>query len=288
MSGLWVWGVDYQNQPLLDAWWTAGWTAQNKDYIQVPQNNYLAGGFPANLTYVTLTGSYFDLNSDPLSGYFTFWPSTSLTYTLNGNSTFFPQRYSGINESLLGINQMGDGKVYLQYGRLAVSLMATDNTGFTPATWTYHVEEHFLEGRQYDITVPSADAPAADLTSLIIPGTIRKLNDDVYSHKNTTSIPVSSTQYLMTEVSAKLPTGGTLDPAAYVVNFAFVPGDGQPTTGQWQPGTWATTTEPYVAQILVGSGTGGVALAVGTYRVWVQIEATPQVPVFSVGYLNIY
>lgn len=291
MSSLWVWGVDYQHQPLLDAWWTPGWTAQNKDYIQVPGSNFLNGGFPPNLTYVTVTGSYFDLSSDPISGYFTFWPSTSLVYTSNGQSTFFPQRYAGINETLIGINQMGDGKIYLQYGNLSVNLLATDNTGFVPSTFTYHVEEHFLEGRQYDITVPSADAPAVDITSLIIPGSIKSMKDDLHNeHHNRVEISQVSTQYLISDVSDCVPAAITqLILSNYSVNFAFISGSGIPTQSTtWLPGSWATTSSPYYAQILIGPGSGGVPLAVGSYRVWIQLEANPQVPVFSAGYVDIF
>src|SRR6266478_2972747 len=119
MVSLFTWGIDYIGQPLLDAWWTRGWTAQNDAYIQVPQAGVQALGFPSGLTYVTVTGSYFDTSADPLSGYLTFMPSSALTFSTSSQITYMPRRFAGMNQSLLGVNQMGDGKIYLQYGRLA-------------------------------------------------------------------------------------------------------------------------------------------------------------------------
>lgn len=293
MASLWTWGIDYQNQPLLDAWWTPGWTSQNRDTasVQVPPNNFLAAGFPSGLTYATVTGNFFDTTSDPLSGYFTFWPSDMLIFNVGGQLTYMPQRYAGVNQTLLGINQMGDGKIYLQYGQLSVNLLATDNANMTPTTFTYHVKEYFKGGCQYDIEVPSADSSTpTDIHNLIIPGSIRSLNDDNCRKDDRVKISSVSTQYLVANVSDVLPPGITQPNLSnYPVSFAFIPGKGIPTTSTtFYTGGWATTSSPFYSQILIGSGSGGQALSIGSYRVWIQIQAAPQVPVFSAGYLDIY
>lgn len=295
MASLWTWGIDYQKQPLLDAWWTPGWTSQNRNTasVQVPPSVFTATGFPTGLTYVSVTGNFFDTMADPISGFFTFWPSDALTFTSGTATTYMPQRYAGLNQSLLGINQMGDGRIYLQYGQLSVSLLATDNASMTPATFSYHVRENFSGGSQYDITVPSADATApVDIHGLIVPGSIRELNDNDFHDDDDDRIEISvvSTQYLVANVTDILPAGITQPVLSnYGVNFAFIPGNGIPTVSTtWYPGGWATTSSPFYAQVLIGSGPGGHPLSIGSYRVWVQLQASPQVPVFSAGYLDIY
>src|SRR5579862_6284930 len=168
-----LWSFPYAdtiNEPLVDAWWIPGFTSQAPGYIYAA-NPLLANGpgFPAGLDYVVINGSYYDTSGNPLSGYLTFWPSAPLIFNVNGAYTYMPQRYAGLNFSLIGVNQMGDGKIYLQYGRLYVSVLATNNTNMTPASFTYHVREHFEGGNQYDIVAPvSDDTEIQDIRSLII------------------------------------------------------------------------------------------------------------------------
>jgi len=287
MPSLWSYGIDYQNQPLIDAWWTPGWTAQNDSYIQVPESGVDNPGFPVNLNYVTILGSYFDTSGNPLSGYLTFWPSSPLLFTVDEANTYIPQRYAGLNFSLLGVNQMGDGKIYLQYGRLVVSVLATDNANMQPANFTYHVEEHYEGGLQYDITAPSSDdSSPQDIRNLIIPGSVKPMTDDsCFSSQPTITIPSVSSQYLVSDVTVNLPTG-MLNPTSYQVNFAFILGSSLPQDSDWITGAWTTDTAPYLAQLLIGAN--GHVLSTGTYRVWLQILASPQAPVFSTGYVNIY
>lgn len=162
-------GIDVFNQPLRDAWWTPGWTSQNQSYIPVPPNVFLEQGFPPGLTYVTVTGNYFDMDGNPLSGFFTFWPNAAITVNYTGGTAVFPQRFVGFNNSFQGINQFGSGKVYLWNGQLSVNLLATDNPNMTPSTFTYHVKQHFLGGDEFDIQVPIANAGTlTDINSLII------------------------------------------------------------------------------------------------------------------------
>lgn len=162
-------GIDTFNQPVRDAWWTPGWTSQNQSYIPVSPGNFALPGFPPGLTYVNVIGNFFDLDGNPLSGYFTFWPSSAVSVTVTGGTTYIPQRYSGQNYSFIGMNQFGSGKIYLWNGQLNVNLLATDNANMTPASFTYLVKENFAGGSEYRINVPSAlSTSQVDIHSLIV------------------------------------------------------------------------------------------------------------------------
>lgn len=291
MATLWTWGIDYKGQPLLDAWWTPGWTSQNRDAssIQVPPNQFSAQGFPSGLNYVTITGNYFDTSADPLSGYLTFWPSSPLTFLVNGVTTYMPQRYSGTNQTMLGLNQMGDGKIYLWYGQLSVSLLATDNANMTPASFTYHVKENYFKGLQYDIVVPSSDInTAVDIHSLILPGSVRPVEEEFNLFEEAFGfirIPVTSSQFLAADISTITAGMGT-NPTSYPVNFAFISGPTQPQQSDWKTGSWVSSNQPYVAKIMIGPN--GLALSPGRYKIWVQVVTSSQVPVIPVGTLEIY
>jgi hypothetical protein len=288
-----IWSFPYADtigEPLVDAFWTPGFTSQNRDYIYATNPFLVNGpGFPPDLNFVTINGNYYDTSGNPLSGYLTFWPSSPLTFLVDGHYTYMPQRYAGLNYSLLGVNQMGDGKIYLQYGRLLVSVLATDNANMTPVSFTYHVKENYEDGLQYDITAPSADDDTAqDIRSLIIPGSERPVDDDEYSDNihDRLNVPVTSSQYMITQITPQMLGGTVANPTAYTVNFAFIAGSSLPQDSDWVAGQWAPSAQYYLAQILVGPN--GYQLAQGSYRVWVEIIATPQVPVFPVGFINIY
>jgi len=60
------------------------------------------------------------------------------------------------------------------------------------------------------------------------------------------------------------------DPRSATVEMAFKPDWGDPVGGDWHAGTWDTgLTGLAVAQ--VNPGPGGLALAVGSYYVWIRI-----------------
>lgn len=277
-------GTDTFNQPLRDAWWTPGWTAQNQSYIPVPPNQFAEQGFPPGLVYVSLVGNYFDLDGNPLSGFLTFWPSTSLTFTVSGGTATLEQRFAGQNESFLGMNTWGSGKIYLWNGQLAVALLATDNANMTPSSFSYHVLENFPGGREYDIIVPKVDVSSnttgTDINSLIVPGSIVG-----QSLPNQTMTAVS-TEYVIANITELVGLLNVGNPTGFTVQFAFVSTNTAPTT-QWVNGAWATSSSPYIAQILVGPANGGIVLAKGTYGIWVQIVTPSQVPAIEIGTLTI-
>lgn len=83
--------------------------------------------------------------------------------------------------------------------------------------------------------------------------------------------------------------GKSYDPTADVVKLAFMAGWALPGSGDWHAGQWSTSAAAgiYLAQCLVGPGTGGLNLAAGTYTVWVQITDNPEVPVINAGTLAV-
>lgn len=85
--------------------------------------------------------------------------------------------------------------------------------------------------------------------------------------------------------------GGTAyNPTADIVQFAFMPqpANANPGLTDWHTGNWVTTgTTTYLAQILLGPGPGGTALATGTYNVWIKITDNPEIPVAQIDTLTI-
>jgi hypothetical protein len=62
---------------------------------------------------------------------------------------------------------------------------------------------------------------------------------------------------------------------------------GKPTDTDWVNGSWDTAPGGYLAQCLVGPGSGGKVLALGTYQIWLKIFDAPEIPVRQVGLLAI-
>jgi hypothetical protein len=89
-------------------------------------------------------------------------------------------------------------------------------------------------------------------------------------------IPSVSREYLHVPV-----TGAT---GSQPVDLAVIDeGAEEPAEGDWMPADeWDGTT----AKLLIGPG-GTLELEDGTYRVWVRVTATPEVPVIRSGLLRI-
>ena len=95
---------------------------------------------PANLTTITVTGTYLDIAGNPIAGQVKFTPravlknvtsniiliNSTITVTLNANGAF------------------------------SQALVATNDTDAAPIDFTYQVEEAFVGGRTFDILLPSA------------------------------------------------------------------------------------------------------------------------------------
>jgi hypothetical protein len=100
-------------------------------------------------------------------------------------------------------------------------------------------------------------------------------------------LSVISTDYIPVFVKATL-HGVPYNPSRDPVEFAFIVGDGDPGPADWHTASWDTVgSSRWVAQCLVGPGTGAVLLPVGTYNVWVRVVDNPAIPTRSVGELVI-
>jgi hypothetical protein len=92
---------------------------------------------------------------------------------------------------------------------------------------------------------------------------------------------VLSTEPIQMLVQANSPDG-PYDPTADAVQFAFTNANAYPATAptEWYAGSWVTYPgNQYWAQVLIGPANGGVALATGTWAVWIMITDNPDVPV---------
>lgn len=170
-------GIDTWDQPLVDAWFTPGFTAQNKDQLVAPNNGITSGGWPSDVTYVHLAHQYMDFgNGNPLGGFLTFWPSSSAQYTESGTTWGLQQRPCGVTPWGVYGNQWNNsysdsGYIFLRYGVLDVYLIASDDVGLVTSNnkpLTFHVREHWLGGTQFDITTPGASADPTDVYSLMV------------------------------------------------------------------------------------------------------------------------
>lgn len=70
--------------------------------------------------------------------------------------------------------------------------------------------------------------------------------------------------------------------------MAFIPyGTAPPAAGDWHVAAWDTDGNDSFITCLVGPANGGVVLAPGQYRVWVQVVDDPEIPTAAVDTLTI-
>lgn len=185
-----------QRADYLAPWYTPGYTAHlgpNGEQVYTP---LIPGGtavefadFPSDLTsFTTVTQRYFSPDADPLGGFLTFMPSSDITVFENGVSYRIPRRLAGTETwpaldsgvSPWAFSMEGSGRIYIWLGLMTVKLLPTDSPNIMTddgQPLTYHVTEHFLGGKQFDITVPTTTS-TADLYASIVPGTIRPAEFD--------------------------------------------------------------------------------------------------------------
>jgi hypothetical protein len=193
-------GTYNADDPLVAPWWVPGWTAQDKISEPAGPGSITGPFFPSNLAFVRVTGEYFDGNSSGIPGFLTVMMSDSITVQDAGQYFRMPQRLTGAMNfpSNLSYNNWGSGILYLALGRLDITLFATDQTASgsvittdSGSPLTYWVTEHFMGGRQFQITVPSASAPGpADINSLIVAGSVTPYAYDPVSPMGQMLIPV--------------------------------------------------------------------------------------------------
>lgn len=95
-----------------------------------------------NLTTVTVSGTYVDIQGNPIAGQVNFTPRAILT-DASYNQIVIAKTIS----VTLDAN-----------GSFSATLPVTDDASLTPVNFTYSVEEAFVGGRIYDISIPSASA----------------------------------------------------------------------------------------------------------------------------------
>ena len=104
---------------------------------------------PANLSLVTVTGTYIDISGVPIAGQVKFTPRAVLRNVTSDvilvNSTIVVTLDSN--------------------GSFSQQLVATDDPDASPVDFTYFVEEAFTGGRQFDILLPAA-VPTIDLADV--------------------------------------------------------------------------------------------------------------------------
>src|SRR5712692_9882121 len=146
--------------------------------------------FPADMTSAIVQQAYFDGDENPLGGFLTFMPSSAFTINGTGTSVRIPARLSGTETwpgtdagmSPWAFSMEGSGKIYIWKGVLLARLFCSDNPGVVTddgKPLTYHVQEHFAGGREFDISVPVAAAGTSPyISTLIIPGSVQPFNYD--------------------------------------------------------------------------------------------------------------
>lgn len=182
--------IDTWDQPLVDAWATAGWTAQNFAYVVANYGNpFVQTPFPADVVFVNIVENIYDEYGNGLPGYYEFIPSGDILLLDSGTGKYYrmPRRLSGYESIPWGYESFGSGRIYIRYGSLNCFLMATDTPGMTitdsngntpvggnGTTFVYHVKEFFQYGREYDITVPRSTVGPVDINTLVVPGTVHR------------------------------------------------------------------------------------------------------------------
>lgn len=97
-----------------------------------------------------------------------------------------------------------------------------------------------------------------------------------------------STVFVKSRITATK-NGLDYNPTGDTVEVAFKAPGTDPAAPDWHAGTWETAgTNVYYVRLLVGP-VGGLVLAAGTYRMWVRVTDSPEVPVIEVpGTVRIY
>jgi hypothetical protein len=92
-----------------------------------------------NLSTTTVTGNYVDVEGNPIAGQVKFTPRPVLIDGV-ANQIIIPRTIVATLNNL---------------GSFSIILPVTDDDDLTPVNWTYQVEEAFVGGRTYDITIPT-------------------------------------------------------------------------------------------------------------------------------------
>jgi hypothetical protein len=102
------------------------------------------------------------------------------------------------------------------------------------------------------------------------------------------TLPFITNETIQSKVTVR-EAGRDIDPTALTVQFAAVAVSAEPEEADWVNGSWETAGRVYHAQVDVsGTGLGGdLALARGSYDVWLRLEQATTTPARLVGRLVI-
>lgn len=100
------------------------------------------------------------------------------------------------------------------------------------------------------------------------------------------AISAESLEYIRIPVIASV-NSVIINPTTDVVKMAFLASSSAPTVGDWQTASWDIAgPNQYQAQCLIGPG-GTIALAKGSYYVWVMVTDNPEIVVRQVGTITV-
>lgn len=151
---------------------------------------------PGDLSVVQVTGSYVDLQGNPIAGQVRFTPRATVV-----DPAFNQIIIAGPITATLDV-----------FGSFSLFLPATDDPDVTPTNFTYLVEESFPGGRSYDIAVPAATVGSLNLADVV----------PAVSSPGVASQYVSSSQYsaLNAQVQSIATVTNTVTGIVTVVNTA--------------------------------------------------------------------
>ena len=116
------------------------------DTVEAGLNDFLLSGMQEvkvglspNLSTTTVTGEYVDVQGNPIAGQVKFTPRPVLIDGV-ANQIIIPRTIIATLDNT---------------GSFSVTLPVTDDDDLSPVNWTYQVEEAFVGGRTYDITIPT-------------------------------------------------------------------------------------------------------------------------------------
>lgn len=150
-----------------------------------------------NLTTVTVSGTYVDIQGNPIAGQVNFTPRAILT-----DASYDQIVIAKTISVTLDAN-----------GSFSTTLPVTDDTSLSPYNFTYSVEEAFSGGRIYDIAIPSSAAATGLNLADVAPSSAS-------AGLSSTYVLLSSYSTLNTQVQGMVATVNTASAPATAINTA--------------------------------------------------------------------
>ena len=183
-----------------------------------------------NLTIVPITGTYVDIEGNPIAGQVKFTPRAVITDAIYGQIIM-----SNTITATLDSN-----------GSFTTYLPATDDPSVTPTGFTYEVVEAFTYGRTFDMAVPAATFGSLNMAT-VVPAT---------TNAGLATLYVSSAQYAsvanrVTVVEGYSTSIGLASTAAATSATNASNAAASASTAATQATNAATTAKGYFSQFLL-------------------------------------